>query len=1395
VDLTETGILRSGSWDPVTVQAMIYKSRLIDNELQRKLNQVPHNPDALGTTPTTELPQYGTAGYIYRTAAGSFSLANPTASGLAVTTWWENRIVSDATASAARTGLGVAIGSDVQAYDPNLTLVAATDPSAGDVFYWPSSTTGGKFNTTSFGRTFAGVADANHARSNLELPFISVKDHPYEAKGNGTTNDTTAIGNAEAAADDTGGILYFPPGTYSVTALTTSANVVCKFAPGAMLAESGAATITFGGPVEAGDWQIFSGFESGDIVMTYNTGNVAEINPQWWGAKPTAAEAVNVAAINSSLAALTSGARWRLPSGYYNTDAVVGYSGSDILYARLTFDGIINNTGGTDVLSLEDIYNSNIEGIKVYGTGANPPTGSGVLMGDMTDNNIDIRYVYGCNAAIDLTQASDEAFGHNTVAVGQLVGNKYGFWISTTTGSGDSWVSDNLFVGTHAESAVANGWVIYYDETRDGDACYNNRWLGLYIDGYANGFYLYGAYSVYLDVAGGEGVTGTWFETPGTDGVNIHWGGGNFDSMMADADVVLGTSLKGMTMQTYSPTGAVKNIVMDTSVGGLTLVDQRDTNGMVNAKDHLYANNVSYQSWLTYSYLRPNYLNYLDNGFKDSAAPTTGTWPANAIVWNTDTSDGQALGWVCTAYGTMDTLAGVTCDTTKDSAVIVVNDASDLRIGQKITVGGGVSSLTNRTVEGIDGTNITVSGAAETANPGVNDAAVSFVAATWKAMPNYGAVSTTSGDSFTFTDEDASPNAAGMLKYDNTVAGFEDGLLAWYDDDEVRYVVDLDTLPGDAEDDYVVAYDKDADKFYMKQDATAGVDTTAVDNTTWSDGANASNVWTFNVSGTDTTMTFGSGLVTFSHDIEVDGSDISIGAAGVKLTGDGDGAITLLGLGNGFDEDLSLNLDDVENTGTFTSSTGLATLNFSGIALQESGVGVISNDEMDASSELAAIMDDETGTAGALVFSDSPTFTDDITVAAAGVLMTGSNGSLTILGKGDGQDEDIKLDLNTTANTLTVTSPTSSLDKIDATGMTITATGFAGDLTGDVTGNADTATTASAGDAAENFFGAGVSAVTDGTVCTDLEGVGLAIDTATLKFVSTEVEATTWGAGGNASNIWSFNLSGTDTTLTLGSALFTFSHAVTSGGTITSSGTFDVTGATGMILGSADVTGLTITTDGTGNGELTLPNDSIGDADIDWGSGAGQVDLADILGGVAPASAFDFGGATLEIPNSADPDLTVTGQVSMDTDGANVTGDVSIRGFDGTNQFKVAGKLKWIQATIIKPNDLADATRDKCIIWSNESGMTFTVAEIKAWSDTDDTDLNVEEYDADGAANNATVDAIQCTTGAGPYTDDETTITGATIEAGHVIAIDFDDTDDPGYVKISIGGWYDANVD
>lgn len=60
---------------------------------------------------------------------------------------------------------------------------------------------------------------------------------------------------------------------------------------------------------------------------------------------------------------------------------------------------------------------------------------------------------------------------------------------------------------------------------------------------------------------------------------------------------------------------------------------------------------------------------------------------------------------------------------------------------------------------------------------------------------------------------------------------------------------------------------------------------------------------------------------------------VDLGTASVRITGDGDGAFTWLGLGNGTDEDLTWNLDDTANAVVVSSSTAVDSIRFTGIGL------------------------------------------------------------------------------------------------------------------------------------------------------------------------------------------------------------------------------------------------------------------------------------------------------------------------------------------------------------------------------------------------------------------------------------------------------------------------------
>jgi hypothetical protein len=113
-----------------------------------------------------------------------------------------------------------------------------------------------------------------------------------------------------------------------------------------------------------------------------------------------------------------------------------------------------------------------------------------------------------------------------------------------------------------------------------------------------------------------------------------------------------------------------------------------------------------------------------------------------------------------------------------------------------------------------------------------------------------------------------------------------------------------------------------------------------------------------------------------------------------------------------------------------------------------------------------------------------------------------------------------------------------------------------------------------------------------------------------------------------------------------------------------------------------------------------------------------------------------------------------------------------------------------IHVTVVKPQDMADAVRDMFVIWSNESGKTFKITGWKGWAGTDNTTLTLKTMTATGGSI-TTVDAIEIATdGTSIYYAADTSITSADIPDGNLLFIDFDDADDPAYVKLTIYGYY-----
>lgn len=126
-----------------------------------------------------------------------------------------------------------------------------------------------------------------------------------------------------------------------------------------------------------------------------------------------------------------------------------------------------------------------------------------------------------------------------------------------------------------------------------------------------------------------------------------------------------------------------------------------------------------------------------------------------------------------------------------------------------------------------------------------------------------------------------------------------------------------------------------------------------------------------------------------------------IGSAGVTLSDNGDGGLNIVGNGNGFDENLLLDLDNISNTATYSSTSGVATVNFSGMQLQENGAAVPNNTDnlgffaSTTGAQLASTLSDETGT-GVPVFSSGATTTNQVLVTATGTTPSAADNSTKI---------------------------------------------------------------------------------------------------------------------------------------------------------------------------------------------------------------------------------------------------------------------------------------------------------------------------------------------------------------------------------------------------------------
>ena len=163
-------------------------------------------------------------------------------------------------ASTARTNLGVAIGTNVQAYDAGLQSIAGLTTSANELIYTTAADTYTTTSLTSYGRSLIDDADAATARTTLGLGTLATQNGTFSGTTSGTnTGDQTITLTGDVTGTGTGSFATTIASNAVTTAKILDSNITTgKIATDAVtaakLADNSSTIISGNAPTGSGDF-------------------------------------------------------------------------------------------------------------------------------------------------------------------------------------------------------------------------------------------------------------------------------------------------------------------------------------------------------------------------------------------------------------------------------------------------------------------------------------------------------------------------------------------------------------------------------------------------------------------------------------------------------------------------------------------------------------------------------------------------------------------------------------------------------------------------------------------------------------------------------------------------------------------------------------------------------------------------------------------------------------------------------------------------------------------------------------------------------------------------------------------------------------------------------------